>query len=115
MNSSAKGYTDSSKEEKTCSLQESSQENTETEYEHMRDHSKTEFSNKIPKLSLNPLTKTYFKCSIYSPSKRLYTVDEVTSVVSYIEGPVDPMDRNNSSLYGSLVSNVKENRKLSSV
>lgn len=27
----------------------------------------------------NPMTRTYFKCSIYSPSNRLYTVDEVNS------------------------------------
>ena len=30
----------------------------------------------------NPITKTFFKCSIYSPSYRLYTVDEVNSVMS---------------------------------
>lgn len=30
----------------------------------------------------NPYTRTFFKCSIYSPSNRLYTVDEVNSTVS---------------------------------
>ncbi|CDW84957.1 UNKNOWN [Stylonychia lemnae] len=30
----------------------------------------------------NPQTRTYFKCSIYSPSNRLYTVDEVNSTFS---------------------------------
>ena len=30
----------------------------------------------------NPHTRTFFKCSIYSPSNRLYTVDEVNSTVS---------------------------------
>ena len=30
----------------------------------------------------NPTTRTYFKCSIYSPSNRLYTVDEVNSTFS---------------------------------
>lgn len=32
--------------------------------------------------NFNPLTRTYFKCSIYSPSNRLYTVDEVNSTLS---------------------------------
>lgn len=31
---------------------------------------------------VNPITKTFFKCSIYSPSYRLYTVDEVNSTMS---------------------------------
>jgi hypothetical protein len=30
----------------------------------------------------NPMTRTYFKCSIYSPSNRLFTVDEVNSNLS---------------------------------
>lgn len=30
----------------------------------------------------NPTTRTYFKCSIYSPSNRLFTVDEVNSTFS---------------------------------
>ena len=30
----------------------------------------------------NPVTKTFFKCSIYSPSHRLYTVNEVASMYS---------------------------------
>lgn len=30
----------------------------------------------------NPYTRTFFKCSIYSPSNRLYTVDEVNSTLS---------------------------------
>ena len=30
----------------------------------------------------NPVTKTFFKCSIYSPSHRLYTVNEVASMNS---------------------------------
>ena len=30
----------------------------------------------------NPYTRTFFKCSIYSPSNRLYTVDEVNSTIS---------------------------------
>lgn len=30
----------------------------------------------------NPHTRTFFKCSIYSPSNRLYTVDEVNSTIS---------------------------------
>eukprot|EP00347_Sterkiella_histriomuscorum_P016979 403351124 len=33
-------------------------------------------------MNFNPATRTYFKCSIYSPSNRLYTVDEVTSTFS---------------------------------
>lgn len=37
--------------------------------------------NKSNKLvtNFNPMTRTFFKCSIYSPSNRLYTVDEVNS------------------------------------
>ena len=33
-------------------------------------------------MNFNPITRTYFKCSIYSPSNRLFTVDEVTSTFS---------------------------------
>ena len=37
-------------------------------------------------LNYNPITRTYFKCSIYSPSNRLYTVDEVNSNFSGDQG-----------------------------
>jgi hypothetical protein len=38
----------------------------------------------------NPDTRTYFKCSIYSPSNRLYTVnEEVNSTQSDLAGTND--------------------------
>jgi hypothetical protein len=43
----------------------------------------------------NPMTRTYFKCSVYSPSNRLFTVDEVNSNFS----GNDQLSQNNLSQY----------------